>query len=120
MSLNALVTGAVETALSAAGDLVVGVTWRRQTLGAYNPANGQRAVTNVDVAVRAIEDKITAGEQARLELSARAVKLWIPAADFTGADPSHSDKLIHRGTTYTIKSATFQGTKALWEIHADI
>ena len=115
-----VVTDAVEAAFEAAGDLVQSVTWRKQTAGAYNAASGVRAYTNTDVTVRAVEDEIRAGDFARLNLSAKAVKLVIPAVDFTGADPAHLDKLVHRSVTYTDKEAKFQGTKAVWEVFADV
>lgn len=120
MTTIAIITDAVEIAFQAAGDLVQSVTWRKVTLGDYDPTAGERSVTNADAKVRAIEDEITAGEFSRLSLSQRAVKLLIPAVDFKTGDPVFDDKLIHRGTVYTAKECKFVGAKALWEIFADV
>lgn len=120
MSVLATVNEAVEIAFGAAGDLVQATTWRKTSFGAYDPATGTRAVVNSDVSIRAVEDTIKQSDFGRLGLSAKAVKLIIPAVDFTGGDPAHEDKLIHRGTLYTAKDCAFAGTKAVWEIHADV
>lgn len=120
MSLLATVMDAVEIAFAAAGDLVQSSTWRKTTFGAYDPAAGTRAVVDADITVRAIEDEIKQSDYGRLELSAKAVKLVIPAVDFTSGDPANEEKLIHRGITYTAKDCSFAGTKAVWEIHADV
>ena len=120
MSLANIIDDAVEVVFAAAGDLVQPVTWRKQAYGDYDATTGTRAVTNSDAAVRAIEDKVTAGDLARLQLSARSVKLLVPAMDFTGGDPVHDDKLMHRGTQHTARACAFHGTKAVWEILADI
>jgi hypothetical protein len=120
MSLAQLLDDVVDAAFAVAGDLVQPVTWRKPAFGEYDATTGTRTVTNTDTPVRALEDKVTAGDIARLRLSARSVKLLIPAADFTAGDPVFQDQLIHRDTTYTARECTFQGTKALWEILADI
>ncbi len=120
MSVLATVREAVEIAFSAAGDLVEATTWRKTVFGDYDPATGERATVNTDLTVRAVEETIKQGDFGRLGLSVKAVKLIIPAVDFTGGDPVHDDKLIHRGTLYTAKDCAFAGTKAVWEIHADV
>lgn len=120
MTMFATVQQAVEAAFAAAGDLIQAVTWRKQTLGAYNPATGEQPATNADTSVRAVEDEITAGDIQRLTLSHRAVKLVIPAVDFVTSDPVYQDKLVLRGTTYTAKECAFRGAKAVWEIFADV
>ena len=120
MSLTATVLAAVETAFAAAGDLVQSPTWRKPTYGAYDPAAGTRTVTNTDLTVRAIEDEVSQRDAERLKLSNKAVKLIIPAVDFTGGDPAFEDKVVHRGTVYTARECSFAGAKAVWEIHADV
>jgi len=122
MSLVAVTRDAVETAFAAAGDLIASVTYTRQTIGAYDPATGTEAVTTATRTVRAIEDKVDAMQATRLALTANAVRLFVPAADFEASpaiEPQITDKLTHRGTVYTVRSAGFQGTKALFEIYAD-
>lgn len=122
MSLVATTRAAVETAFAAAGDLIASVTWTRETIGAYDPATGTETVTTATRTVRAIEDKVDAMTATRLALTANAVRLFIPAVDFEAApaiDPIITDKLTHRGTVYTVRSAGFQGTKAIFEVYAD-
>lgn len=120
MSLTAKLIAGVEAAFAAAGDLVQAVTWRKQVAVGYDPIAGVQSFTITETKVRAIEEDIKAGDYLRLGLSAKAVRLWIPATDFGAVDPAHDDKLVHRGVTYTLKACRFQGVKALWEVHADV
>lgn len=126
MSLQATTRAAVEAAFAAAGDLIAAVAWRRLTTGAYDPATGSQTSGFTTRSVRAIEDKVSTATATRLELSASAVRLWIPAVDFETppsiipAEPAKGDQLQHRGKTFTIREATYQGAKALWEVHADV
>lgn len=123
MSTTDIIRNAVEVAFAAAGDFVQPVTWKKQTFGEYDPVTGTRAVTSKDVPMRAVEDKITASEYSRMELSQKAVHLIIPQVDFEKAnasDPAFNEKLVHRGVTYTAKEVTFEGTKAVWDIFADV
>jgi hypothetical protein len=122
MSLLAMTRAAVETAFGAAGDLVVSDTWRRAATASYSTEDGTPTATFDDRIVRAVEDKVSVSTANRLQLSASAVRLWIPAVDFEGTTeifPTLSDKVIHRGKTYRVRECAFAGTKALWEIHAD-
>jgi hypothetical protein len=122
MSLIATTRAAVETAFAAAGDLIVSVTWTRQTIGAYNATAGTETVTAATRTVRAVEGKVEAMTATKLALTANAVRLFVPAVDFEASpaiDPQIDDKLTHRGKTYTVRSAGFEGTKALFEVHAD-
>lgn len=122
MTMTEITRNAVEVAFGAAGDFVQSVTWRKQTFGAYDPTLGTRAIVAADTPVRAIEDKVTAGDMARLSLSSKSVKLVVPAVDFENAsiEPAYEDKLVHRSITYTAKEAKFAGTKAVFEIFADV
>lgn len=123
MSLVATTRAAVETAFAAAGDLIASITYTRETIGAYDPATGTESVTTATRTVRAIEDKVDAMTATRLALTANAVRLFIPAVDFEipapVIEPIITDKLTHRGTVYTVRSASFHGTKALFEVFAD-
>lgn len=122
MTMTEIARNAVEVAFSAAGDFVQSITWRKQSFGDYDATTGQRTVTNTDATLRAMEDKISTSEFARRKLSSRAVKLVVPAVDFenNSIEPTFEDKLIHRGTAYTVKDFEFSGTKAVWEVFADV
>jgi hypothetical protein len=126
MSLQATTRAAVESAFAAAGDLIASVTWRRITTGVYDPATGSQTSGFSTRTVRAIEDKVSTATATRLELSASAIRLWIPAGDFEAApainpaEPAKGDQLQHRGKTFTIRETTYQGANALWEVHADV
>lgn len=126
MNLLATSKQAVETAFSIAKDFVQSSTWKRVTSAPYDPASGTQSTGFSSRTVRAIEDKVSASTASRLELSASAIRLWIPGADFENVpllsppDPDVNDKLVHRGKTYTVRDVQFQGAKILWEIHADV
>lgn len=122
MSIQEIIANAVEVAFEAAGDMVQTVQWLKQEIGEYDPAAGEIAVETEQEIVRALEDKITVADYNRLSLSRRAVKLLVPAADFAKheIEPVFQDKLQHRGATYTVKECCFEGTRALWEIWADV
>jgi hypothetical protein len=123
MSLLGMTRSTVEMAFAAAGDLIVSVTWRRAATTSYSTEDGTPTATFDDRAVRAIEDKVSVTTASRLRLSASAVRLWIPAADFEVAPeifPALTDTIIHRGTTYRVREWAYAGAKAIWEIHADV
>lgn len=123
MSLLATVTRRVETAFNKAGDLVATVTWVRQTFGEFDPATGLQAVTAANRTCRAISGEWEAGEAAKAGLSARAIKIYIPQSDFvrgTPIEPEVEDKVIFAGVQYTVKAASWEGVKVLWEVWADV
>lgn len=125
MSLVAQARSAVEIAFSAAGDAIVSVTWIRPSIGAYDTSTGVRSTSETTITVRSLEEKVSVTTATRLKLTARAIRLWIPAVDFedkglTGDAPLVGDKFTHRGTTYTCRERHFEGVQAIWEIHGDI
>jgi hypothetical protein len=125
MSLSVQARSAVEAAFAAAGDAIATVTWNRPSVGAYDAATGTRAVTETSLSVRAVEDKVQTTQATRLDLSDRAVRLWIPAVDFEGKgltteEPLVTDTFIHRAVTYRTRDRAFEGVKAIWEIHGDV
>jgi len=48
MSLNALLQNAIKQGIAAAGDTAISVTYKRVTLGAYDPATDALSVTTSD------------------------------------------------------------------------
>lgn len=123
MSMKALTRSAVEVAFAAAGDLIASVAWQRPTSTGYNPASGKVSQKTAARSVRAVEDKVTLQTKEKLELSAHAVRLWIPIVDFEktpAIKPDITDQFIHRGILYRVRDVAFQGTDALAEVHGDI
>jgi hypothetical protein len=123
MSLLATVAASVETAFAAAGDLIASITWRKTTPGAYTPSTGSQAVTVATRVVRAVVDEFEKGEREKGGLSDKAVKLFIPDADFAIApaiEPEEEDQIVFGGITYTVKQASWKGAKVLWEVWADV
>lgn len=122
MTMTEIARNAVEVAFTAAGDFVQAATWRKQTFGAYDPTAGRRTVTVVDKTLRAVEEKVTTQEASKHGLSSKGVKLLIPAVDFenNSMEPAFEDKAVYRGVTYTVKFFEFSGTKAVWEVFADV
>jgi hypothetical protein len=123
MSLLATVQAGVETAFSAAGDLIASVTWQKTTPGAYTASTGSQAVTVASRTVRAVVDEWGSGEREKNGLSDKAVKLFIPEADFalgTAIEPEQDDRFVFGGITYTAKRAKWEGVKVLWEVWGDV
>jgi hypothetical protein len=120
MSLNALTAQAVETAFTVAGDAVAAVVWRKIESGDYDVENGVQGGREKTQAVRAVVGEFSAAEIAKAGLSAKAVRLYIPAVDFKQGDPVHDDKFTHDGILFTAKRAVWEGVKVLWEIWGDV
>ena len=123
VSLLATVESAVARAFSAAGDLILQVTWLTQTFGEYDTATGTQAVTTASRTCAAVEAEWEEGQVQREGLSEHAIRLYIQRSDFLKApavEPKRGDKIVVRGKQYTVKSAKHEGVNVLWEIHADV
>lgn len=120
MSLTAITAESVEIAFAAAGDAVAAVSWSKATSGDYDVSTGQQGSSEIVQPVRAIVGKFSAAEIEKAGLSARAVRLYIPAVDFIKADPAHDDKFTHDGIVYTAKRSSWEGVKVLWDVWGDV
>lgn len=104
MGLAETVAAAAQKALQATGNLRATCTFRRLTLGAYNPATDAQTETAATTTVLGILSKEKTAEGAKAD--ARDMKLLLSALDL-GFEPKPDDNLTINSVTHEIVNVKF-------------
>lgn len=112
MGLTATFRNAAKKAFQVAGDVVRDVTYVEVTLGAYDPATGQSAVTPTNHTVKALLCGLTDREQTWFPADANVQKAIVPYSELS-IDTSSQDYFEIDGVRWEIAKITTPPTKAI-------
>lgn len=117
MSLLAQVAAGVETAFTAAGDLVSSAQYVvRSGASTYDPVTDTHSTPTTTYTVRALRSSFTEQEREASPVTVEDVKILVPASDLDGTKPRETDYFQLDGLQYNVLAARGIPGNSLWII----
>lgn len=119
MSLLAQVAAGVETAFTAAGDLVSSAVYVvRAGTSNYDPVTDTYTAQTTVYTVRALRSSFTEQEREASPVTVEDVKVLIPAVDLQGVKPRETDYFTLDGLDYNVLGVKGIPGNSLWIVSA--